>query len=280
MKKIKNIACGISVMLFILITAYACTADGAKSKLSLRIGQEELSEDLFNQSVAIIEKRVESFSSGHFKFSTDFPGNILTVYYPRRDSLEKKGELFTKPGKLEFLPLLHRSRLEESPEGWKLLEEWKNAGYLSRMYSENVILNIPQNESCLAEELSSELPDGLACKLVKGEDLVDGMLSLYLLDTSGEKLSGENVLASDCDENQVLLSFNEEGSEQFARMTEENIDNSIAIIIDDQVVSAPVVRGKITGGKAMISGNFSMDEACLLAAILEGGELPTKISLE
>ncbi len=78
---------------------------------------------------------------------------------------------------------------------------------------------------------------------------------------------------------QVALQFNSEGSTLFAELTKKHIGKQIAIFLDGQPISAPVVQAEILGGKAVISGNFTIEEAKVLARRLQAGALPIPIEL-
>jgi len=77
----------------------------------------------------------------------------------------------------------------------------------------------------------------------------------------------------------VLLEFNEEGAKIFEELTEKNIGKILAIYIDNALISAPTVQDKISGGKAQITGNFTVEEARTLARNLSAGALPVPITL-
>lgn len=77
----------------------------------------------------------------------------------------------------------------------------------------------------------------------------------------------------------VLLTFNSEGSALFEKITRENVGRNMAIILDGQVISAPVIREAIAGGTATISGGFTAQEAKELARNLNFGALPVPIEL-
>lgn len=77
----------------------------------------------------------------------------------------------------------------------------------------------------------------------------------------------------------VALTFNEEGAKLFADLTKANIGKTIAIFLDDEVISAPVVRDEIRNGKAVISGRFTAQEARDLANSLKYGALPVPVNL-
>ncbi len=72
----------------------------------------------------------------------------------------------------------------------------------------------------------------------------------------------------------VDLSMTAEGAKTWARMTRENIDRCIAVVLDGYVRSYPNVVGEITGGNTEISGDFTIEEADDLANILKSGKLP------
>jgi len=72
----------------------------------------------------------------------------------------------------------------------------------------------------------------------------------------------------------VSMSMNAEGARIWARMTADNINKCIAIVLDDMVYSAPKVNNEITGGSSQIYGNFTVTEADDLSNVLKSGKLP------
>lgn len=77
----------------------------------------------------------------------------------------------------------------------------------------------------------------------------------------------------------VNLEFNDEGSKIFEQLTEQNIGKPLVIYLDGSPISAPRVNEKITGGKAVISGQFTIDEAKKMVQRLNSGALPVPIKL-
>ena len=97
---------------------------------------------------------------------------------------------------------------------------------------------------------------------------------------TGKNLKNANVqFMSQSGKPEVGIEFDAEGTKMFAELTKENIGNQIAIFLDGQVISAPTVQTAITDGKAVITGNFTVDEAKKLAQRLNEGALPMPISL-
>ncbi len=77
----------------------------------------------------------------------------------------------------------------------------------------------------------------------------------------------------------VSLEFNPDGTQKFARITSENIGRPLAIFLDGQLLTAPTVQTVISDGKAVISGNFTLDEAKHLTIQLNAGALPVPIKI-
>ncbi|MDO8241075.1 MAG: protein translocase subunit SecD [Candidatus Moranbacteria bacterium] len=99
-------------------------------------------------------------------------------------------------------------------------------------------------------------------------------------------LSGKNLKSATVEfqsqglsEPQVSLKFDDEGTQMFADLTKKNIGKSVAIYLDGKIISAPTVQAEITTGEAVITGNFSIDEAKNLVKKLNEGALPVPINL-
>ncbi len=75
----------------------------------------------------------------------------------------------------------------------------------------------------------------------------------------------------------VNLEFNDEGAKKFGALTSRNVGRQLAVVLDDVVQSAPVLREAITGGHCQISGGFSWKEAADLSAVLNAGALTAPI---
>ena len=76
----------------------------------------------------------------------------------------------------------------------------------------------------------------------------------------------------------VGFRFNPTGARKFGDYTAENIGNPFAIVLDNEVISAPVIQAHIAGGSGIITGNFSVEESTNLAVLLRAGALPAKMT--
>lgn len=77
----------------------------------------------------------------------------------------------------------------------------------------------------------------------------------------------------------VSIDFNSKGARIFSRVTGSHINERLAIVLDGKIQSAPVIRDRISGGRAQITGNFTLKEAQRLAIILRAGSLPVPINV-
>jgi protein-export membrane protein SecD len=99
--------------------------------------------------------------------------------------------------------------------------------------------------------------------IVSGEELVDAQ--------PGFDQNGNEPIVS--------FRFNSSGAQRFGRVTQENVGRPFAIVLDDKVISAPVIREPILGGSGQISGNFTVQEAHNLAILLRSGALPASLTV-
>lgn len=123
-------------------------------------------------------------------------------------------------------------------------------------------------------------------KLVpKGFQLFTGKEERYYLLKDTPELTGSTLVNAKVELGgqygypHVSIEFNKDGAKIFAAVTEANVDKNLAIVLDGVVQSAPVIRTRIPDGKAIIEGNFGMEEAKLLATVLRAGALPAPVKV-
>ena len=119
---------------------------------------------------------------------------------------------------------------------------------------------------------------------VKGDDHIDGRYYLYAIrvSTPDGKAPLDGSVVTEATEQyaqrgataEVSMTMNAEGTQEWARMTGENIGKCIAIVLDGYVYSAPRVNGKIDKGQSSITGDFTIQEAKDLANVLNSGKVP------
>ena len=114
--------------------------------------------------------------------------------------------------------------------------------------------------------------------ITEQDPYVDTGLTGRYLETATLEFAG-GASGQLANEPMVSVKFNPEGAELFAQLTRDNVGQQIGIFLDGELLSSPVVNEAITGGTAVISGNFTADEARALAQNLSFGALPVPITL-
>jgi preprotein translocase subunit SecD len=96
---------------------------------------------------------------------------------------------------------------------------------------------------------------------------------------TGDLIQTAEVRISDSGEPYVSLTFNSTGARVFGEITEQNVNKRLAIVLDGNVHSAPVIRERIPSGQAQITGGFTAEEARDLAIVLRAGALPAPVQI-
>ena len=148
------------------------------------------------------------------------------------------------------------------------------------------------NEYLSYKQVKDALPRNLSLKWgVKAMDEKGQFFELYALKVTNRDgspaLGGDVVSDAKADfvqqpgisSQEVSMSMNAEGAKAWARLTKENINRSIAIVLDGMVYSAPNVLGEITGGQSSITGNFTPEEAKDLANVLKSGKMAASVHI-
>src|SRR3989338_7708917 len=200
-------------------------------------------------------------------------GDIGGAMSSLRDGLERRGNIFgvseptvqvENPGLLtggsEYRLLVGLPSVTDIDQAAKLI------GKTPRLY---FMLIRPEAKNFTQEEMKTKtvaeifLPTGLGVQYLDEAQL-------QFTNSGGTQIAGQPV---------VGITFNSEGRDLFAKRTREHKGEVLAIFLDNQVISSPVIRDEITDGKAVISGQFSPEEAKSLVRDLNYGALPVPIEL-
>ena len=137
------------------------------------------------------------------------------------------------------------------------------------------------------KEIKDLIPTDVSFALSNNSNFVDGgerIYQFYILKRDPELTGGVVINArSNIDPTSnspvVYMEMNSDGAADWARITGANINKQIAIVLDNVVYSAPVVRSKITGGNSQIEGMANIQEAKLLEIVLKAGALPAPLKI-
>jgi protein-export membrane protein SecD len=199
-------------------------------------------------SIETIRRRVDAFGTTEPSIQREGRSRVL-VQVPGISDVERLKTLIGETGKLEFKlvdPSANPEQIAQSkvvPPGDELLYGNPPSG-------------APQGSPQIPYVLKNQV-------LVTGQNLVDAQPSF-------DQRTGEPV---------VTFRFDAAGATRFGKVTSENVGLPFAIILDNKVISAPVIREPILGGTGQISGHFSVQEANDLAVLLRSGALPAKLTV-
>ena len=138
-------------------------------------------------------------------------------------------------------------------------------------------------EEKVREKFKGKVPQGAEILFETVEESLDGSkYSIpYLVkkdaDLIGDLLQDARVSIGDFNEPNVSVTFDSKGAREFDLVTAANVGKRMAIVLDDKVYSAPTINERISGGRAVISGTFTTDEANDLAVVLRAGALPAPL---
>ena len=203
----------------------------------------------------VIERRVNVFGVSEpivqveqSSFVTDGRRERLVVELPGVSDVDEAIKEIGKTPLLEFRLIDYEAAAQEQAIAENLLE---------------VATGTTDTATTSAEEAEVYIDTGLTGRYLTRAELVFGQ-------SHGGGLSNEPI---------VSIKFDKQGGDLFEEITRANVGEQLAIFLDGAVVSAPVINEAISGGSAIISGNFTPDEARELVRNLNFGALPVAIEL-
>ncbi|MEO5346644.1 MAG: protein translocase subunit SecD [Magnetococcus sp. YQC-9] len=221
------------------------SADGVRLRLS-PTEVTELKKFAVDQSIQTIRSRIDQFGVSEPSLQKQGEDRIL-LQLPGLNDPSRAKTLIGRTARLEFKLVDEKGDLNSALAG-----------------------NIPPDDQLLYEERSSK-KGGTATR--------QPLLLKKRTNLTGDLLTDARVNFDQFGEALVSITFNHQGARKFAQLTGEHVGERMAIVLDDKVYSAPVLREKIEGGRAQITGNFSMEEAHDLAIVLRAGALPAPVTI-
>ena len=233
--------------------------------------ENPLNDDSVERLLAVLRNRVDQYGVTEPVIQRSGSNRVL-VDLPGVEDPEAALELIGKTAQLEFRQVL--AVTPEVPPG----PERPN-------YDSDEAFNRAGERWQAAKAQIDEM--GLAFKERMVEDgsllaAADDLGRTYLLaavDVSGKDLVDAKTAYDNLGRPVVTLKFSSEGAKLFDRATEASVGKQLAIVLDNAVVSAPVVQQRISGGEAQISGSFSVAEAQRLSIMLRAGALPVPVEI-
>ncbi|MEW5951703.1 MAG: protein translocase subunit SecD [Elusimicrobia bacterium] len=234
-----------------------------------KLDKKEKIQDAMLRAIEIIRNRIDQYGMAETPIAKQ-GDRWISVDLPGISKTEQAEALIGKTALLEF------KLVSTDPAAQKVLEKVES-------------LSVPpfDKEGKLIPEISKLMPKGTI--LVKGKTSYDmeGTASeqkYYVLEATapltGAYLENARVETdSQMGYPHIAFSFNKEGGKIFENFTGANVGRNLAVVLDDIVHTAPVIKSKIGGGKGIIEGNFTMEEARDIAIILRAGALPAPVKI-
>jgi preprotein translocase subunit SecD len=192
------------------------------------------------QSIQIVERRVNELGTVEPLIQRQGTDRIL-VQVPGLQDPTRLKELLGKTAKLDFRMVDQTVPPDQAVQG-----------------------RVPPDSEVLMSATAPKTPYVIKKQvLVSGGELTDAQPGF-------DQRSGEPI---------VSFRFNTSGSRKFAQATSDNVGQPFAIVLDNEVISAPVIREPITGGSGQISGSFTVQAANDLSILLRAGALPAPLTI-
>lgn len=234
--------------------------EGLTLRYELREAEvDRIKNSAINQALETIRNRIDEFGVAE-PLIQRLGANQIAVQLPGVKDPQRAKDLIKETALLEF------KLLEEAPVAADLpfrVEKGEEAKII-----EDFRYRIPEGAEILFETERSE-PDGRPYSipyLVKQEAAL-----------TGDVLQDARVEIDEMGGPVVGVYFDSKGAREFDRLTAANVGKRMAIVLDGKVYSAPRINERISGGRAVISGTFTTEEAKDLAVVLRAGALPAPL---
>ena len=278
--------------------------DAVRSKL-----KSEVTDRVNNSATNVLRKRIDQFGvvSPNIQVLQGKDGQIL-LELPGVKDHERVRDLLQRSANLEFYETYQATDLNNSLNALyarldadtlynaaplaALLQtggQGATVGYApdSRAIAEiNQLLESPAAKSLLPSDL--KLRWSVKPYIQSAQDGTEHNFgyALYALKAPGGKPALDGKAVSDASSSpdqfgrvEVSMRMNPEGARKWANVTGNNVGKQVAIVLDENVYSAPVVNQAIEGGQSSITGDFTVEEANDLANVLKSGKMDAKVSI-
>ena len=234
------------------------------------------------------------------KFEKSFldKNNSINVYYNRTRTYEMDYYIKNNKVKIEYSKIglfeIKSSVLNQSLEivRRRIDETGTKEPTIIRRGSERILIELPGLDdpnrikkllgktANLSFRLVSESEDTFGSELLFFEDKEDQLNISKRIIVSGDNLiNAQPAIDNQTNQTVVNFSFDRVGAKKFGRATADSVGKKLAIILDNKIISAPVINEAILGGNGQITGNFTFQEATDLALLLRSGSLPAPLTI-
>ena len=229
-------------------SALSATEDGLIRLVLTQEGIDTRVSSAVAQSIEVIRRRVDELGTTEPSIQREGNNRIL-VQVPGLQDSDRLKKILESTAKLTF-------RMVDTT-----------------MAPENALSGRPPLDSEVLFEAAD--PDNP----LPAEDRVPYLVKKRVLISGDELDDAQPTFDPNTNEPVVSFRFNTSGATKFARVTEQNVGLPFAIVLDNEVISAPTIREPIRGGSGIISGSFTAESANDLAVLMRAGALPADLTI-
>jgi len=248
--------------------------EGSFPRIFLTLNEEKIAyikTHAVDQSLEILRNRIDQFGVAEPVIIRQGEDEIV-IQLPGVKDPKRALKLLGDTAQLEFKIVADSAGLNlgELIAQAKAAHEWKDGESMAKL-NRALQSRLPDNTSIYFEKEVD--------KQTKRETLIPLLLENKILMTGDMIKDAQVRIGGNFNEPYVSLDMTGRGGKVFAHITEKNVGRRMAIILDGVVRSAPVIRERILGGSAQISGSFTHEEAADLAIVLRVGALPAPVDI-
>jgi len=226
------------------------STEGAYIQKNFRLANQEVEatrEFAVRQALETLRNRIDQFGVSEPVLQRQ-AGNRILIQLPGIADTKRALDLLGKTARLEFKMVVEDANPQEAIKG-----------------------NLPRNTELLYER-NVNRANGT---VTETPIVVESRTAL-----TGDSISDAQVrISSQFNDPYVTIQFDAIGADRFEKLTAASVGRRMAIVLDGKVYSAPVIRERIGGGTAQISGRFTEQEAADLAIVLRAGALPATVKI-
>jgi preprotein translocase subunit SecD len=277
----------ISIIISLTLTsAVQKNSENTKRITLLSIGKNVESASL-KQSADIMSSRLKMMGINSFEIKVSADKGQVIISLPENIEVSDIEGLLTSKGDLAFYETFTHSEIADLLQPDNKLFKLLNQDQEKSPSDPRVGCTTDENRKKTDEYLLSLSPLK-RCKFCWGDETKKSGNCLFALKTNedGKSLLTRSDIQSiniekmaDMQDFKIKIKLNEVGAKVFAESTKNNLQKSIAIVIDDKVVSWPRVQNAIEGGEVEITGNFTEKEAKYFPVIFNTEQLPLSFKL-
>jgi len=267
------------IMLFGMFAANYTRKTLPGTRIVIEPVNQTISSELLNQSAVILANRLKLFSDRKFELKLSPLHHQIEVILSKGWDVKTAERLLTQQGSFGFYETYNQAEFMELLPARSLVLSKLNQ--VDHPASSAIGCASASNVETINKQLTNEGIDQ-KCKLVWSSGDEGSLQCLYALKwsdnhqallTSGD-CDGLIAVPNESGNAELRIQFNKQAGEQWKEITARNMNRSVAIVMDNQILASPIVRSVITGGGSSVTGNFTLTEVKTLAALASCGELP------